>query len=465
MADNVAITAGSGTNIATDDVSGTHFQRMKLVDGTLDSTTAIASGGGVESAALRVTIASDSTGVVSVDDNGASLTVDGTVTANLAAGTNNIGDVDVLSVPAPLNVTGTGTESAALRVTIATDSTGVLSVDDNGSSLTVDGTVTANAGTGSFTVAQATAGNLNATVVQSTAASLLATVNNRDGAGNALTSAARGSERALSVQLVDASGNQVTSFGGGTQYTEDGASAGGETGTVFLGVRNDAATSKTSADGDFSAIATDSAGRVGIADLGGSVTVDGFSTIGGAAYVRLTDGTNTVTVNANGGLEVTGGVAHDAVDAGNPLKLGAVAENSITGTADVADGDRTNLYADLDGVLLTKSLCTYADIIVTRVTDTGGTSTAFSAFGAVASQRNYITTITVYNSSTTNGFLDLRDGTGGTVMYTIPLPALGGATINFPVPFRQTTANTALAYDVSAAISTIYISAVGFKGH
>jgi hypothetical protein len=338
MADNVAITAGSGTNIATDDVSGTHFQRMKLVDGTLDSTTAIASGGGVESAALRVTIASDSTGVVSVDDNGASLTVDGTVTAN--------------------------------------------------------------AGTGF-----------------------------------------------VSVQ------------------TEDAASAGGETGTMILGVRNDSATSKTSADGDFSAIATDSAGRVGIADLGGSVTVDGFSTVGGAAYVRLTDGTNTVSVNANGGLEVTGGVAHDAVDAGNPLKLGAVAENSIVGTADVADGDRTNLYADLDGVLLTKNFCTYADIIVTRVTDTGGTSTAFAAFGAVASQRNYITTITVYNSSTTNGFLDLRDGTAGTVMYTIPLPALGGATINFPVPFRQTTANTALAYDVSAAITTVYISAVGFKGH
>ena len=463
MADNVAITAGSGTNIATDDVAGTHFQRMKLVDGTLDSTTAIASGGGVESAALRVTIASDSTGVVSVDDNGASLTVDGTITANLAAGTNNIGDVDVLSVPAPLNVTGTGTESAALRVTIATDSTGVLSVDDNGSSLTVDGTVTANAGTGSFTVAQATAGNLNATVVQATAASLLATVNNRDGAGNALTSAVRGSERALSVQLVDASGNQVTSFGGGTQYTEDGASAGGETGTVFLGVRNDAATSKTSADGDFSAIATDSAGRVGIADLGGSVTVDGFSTIGGAAYVRLTDGTNTAVVNANGGLEVTGGVSHDAVDAGNPLKLGAVAEASIVGTANVADGDRTNVYADLDGLLITKPYCTYGDIIVQRVTDTGGTSTAFSSFTAVASQRNYITTITVYNSSTTNGFVDIRDGAAGTVIYTIPLPALGGATINFPVPLRQPTANAALAYDVSAAISTIYISVVGFK--
>jgi len=41
MADNVAITAGSGTTIATDDVSGTHYQRVKLVDGTLDSSTAI----------------------------------------------------------------------------------------------------------------------------------------------------------------------------------------------------------------------------------------------------------------------------------------------------------------------------------------------------------------------------------------------------------------------------------------
>lgn len=66
----------------------------------------------------------------------------GTITANLAAGTNNIGDVDVLTVPAPLSTTGGGTEATALRVTVASDSTGVLSVDDNGGALTVD-----NAGT------------------------------------------------------------------------------------------------------------------------------------------------------------------------------------------------------------------------------------------------------------------------------------------------------------------------------
>lgn len=39
MADNVAITAGSGTTIATDDVAGVHFQKVKIVAGT-DGTEA-----------------------------------------------------------------------------------------------------------------------------------------------------------------------------------------------------------------------------------------------------------------------------------------------------------------------------------------------------------------------------------------------------------------------------------------
>lgn len=65
--------------------------------------------------------------------------------ASIAAGDNNIGNVDIVTVPAPLSTTGGGTEATALRVTVATDSTGVLSVDDNGASLTVDGTVNATA--------------------------------------------------------------------------------------------------------------------------------------------------------------------------------------------------------------------------------------------------------------------------------------------------------------------------------
>lgn len=43
---------------------------------------------------------------IPVTDNGGALTVDGTVTANLAAGTNNIGDVDILSIAAGDNNIG-----------------------------------------------------------------------------------------------------------------------------------------------------------------------------------------------------------------------------------------------------------------------------------------------------------------------------------------------------------------------
>lgn len=92
MADNVPITAGAGTDIATDDIAGIHYQRVKLADGTADSATPVNAGGGVEANALRVTMANDSTGVLSVDDNGAALTVDGTVTAELSATDNAVLD-------------------------------------------------------------------------------------------------------------------------------------------------------------------------------------------------------------------------------------------------------------------------------------------------------------------------------------------------------------------------------------
>jgi len=86
--------------------------------------------------------------------------------------------VSLASVPSH-PVTGTFWQ-ATQPVSIANPP--VTPVTDNNGSLTVDGTVT----------------------------SRLA-----DGAGNSLTSVARGSERALSVQIVDASGAQVTTFGGG----------------------------------------------------------------------------------------------------------------------------------------------------------------------------------------------------------------------------------------------------------
>lgn len=82
-------------------------------------------------AAITALPVTDNGGTLTVDDGGSSLTVDGTVTVNVAAGTNNIGDVDVLTVPAPLSTTGNGTAATALRVTVASDSTGVIAVTGN----------------------------------------------------------------------------------------------------------------------------------------------------------------------------------------------------------------------------------------------------------------------------------------------------------------------------------------------
>ena len=157
MADNFAVTAGSGTTVATDDVGGVHYQRVKLVDGTLDSSTAIASGGGVEAGALRVTIASDSTGVVSIDDNGGAITVDGTLAVTNAGITTIAGavagtemQVDVLTMPS-VAVTNAGITSIDGKITACNTGAVVIS----------SGTCTVDLGANNdVTVTNATAANL-----------------------------------------------------------------------------------------------------------------------------------------------------------------------------------------------------------------------------------------------------------------------------------------------------------------
>lgn len=79
MADNVAITSGSGTTIGADEVTdgtlGTvKVQYVKLMDGTLDGTS-------------KATVGANG---LKVDGSGATQPVSGTVTANLGTGTGNV---------------------------------------------------------------------------------------------------------------------------------------------------------------------------------------------------------------------------------------------------------------------------------------------------------------------------------------------------------------------------------------
>jgi hypothetical protein len=57
MANNVAVTAGSGTSIATDDVSGVHYQVVKLALGTEDVATRVTSSNGLPVEIVAGTVA------------------------------------------------------------------------------------------------------------------------------------------------------------------------------------------------------------------------------------------------------------------------------------------------------------------------------------------------------------------------------------------------------------------------
>lgn len=162
MSDNLTLNVGTGgATLATDDIGGTHYQIVKVSFGALDTATPV-------SAANPLPVVQ--TGTHTVTGAGGTFPVTGTVsiTANSAV---NVAQVNGVTTLMGNGVTGTGSQ----RVTIASDNT-------------------------AFSVNAVQSGTWS--------------VRNQDGTGNAITSATRGSERALTVQVVDASGAQVTSFSG-----------------------------------------------------------------------------------------------------------------------------------------------------------------------------------------------------------------------------------------------------------
>lgn len=173
-------------------------------------------------------------------------------------------------------------------------------------------------------------------------------------------------------------------------------------------------------------------------------------------------GTNAIgTVSVSGSL-----IAHDAVDSGNPQKMGTKAIASLATATLVAAADRTDAYGDLDGTLITRNTHPLGDLKSDAVTDTAATSVASAVFTGVAATRNYIEGIHVFrtDAGTTPIFVDFRDGIAGAVLWRMVIPAGGGAVLPQKTGgWFRTTANTALAYDVSAATTTVYINVSGFQ--
>lgn len=417
MPSNSTLNTGSGGDIIatkqrSHDGDTTQQQMVGLsgVSGTEDSYTFtdVQAGGGTEANALRVTIANDSTGVVSVDDGGGSLTVDGTVAVSNLSGTIaddsafTVGSDEVAVMGALADETATDSvdegDVGAVRMSLDRRLLVDADISDGGGSITVDGTVTAN---------------LSATDN--------AVLDNIQTAVETIDNAISGNE--MQVDVITMPTTTVT-------------------GTVTA---NLSATDNTVLDNIDTSL-----NNIEAAVSGSEMQVDIVSM-------------PAVDLGANNDVTVQGENAHDGTTLGNPVLGGARATNNIEGLTQVANADLTHLQADLNGVLITRPYTTPEEILSERVSNTNGTSTAFTNFPAGgAGVHNYVTTISIYNSSATDGYVDFRDGTGGSVIFTAAAPAAGGSVINLPVPLKG-AANTALAYDVSGALSTVYISVVGYQ--
>lgn len=161
-------------------------------------------------------------------------------------------------------------------------------------------------------------------------------------------------------------------------------------------------------------------------------------------------------------LKVAGAVAHDAVDSGNPIKIGARARSSEI--AAVSSDDRSDLITDLVGKLI---VLPYANpenfeygVIDTAIVDT--TSTAILAAAGVG-VRHYVTSVGIYNShATVSTFVKVLDGT--TIMWEgYALAAGGGFNISFPTPLRG-TANTAVNIQCVTTGANVKASVTAYKG-
>jgi len=98
---------------------------------------------------------------------------------------------------------------------------------------------------------------------------------------------------------VDANGElQVDVLTMPATFAEDTAHTSGNTGAFVLGVRNDSNTAMTSANGDYSPIAVNSAGAVAIQDGGNSITVDGGTGVQRTPTIARTSASSSVVAGA-----------------------------------------------------------------------------------------------------------------------------------------------------------------------
>lgn len=413
MVDNVAVTPGTGATIATDDVAGVQFQKVKVDLGGDGASSPLVRGQQSAANSLPVTLPSDQ-GALAVTDNGASLTVDN---ATLES---------VVKAEDAAHVTG----DAGIMV---------LAVRNDG------GSVLAGADGDYVPLTTNNAGALR-TVVAGFAA------HDAAAAGNPLPIA--GFATAAAPADVSADGDAVRAWflRNGSQavtLTAAGALLGGDAGNGL--------------DVDVTRLPSLPAGANSIGTLGANSGVDiGDVTINnaaGASAVNIQDGGNSITVD--GTVTAAGAAAHDAAVSGNPVLAGLEARTS-DGTA-VANGDVVRAIADTLGKAVVLQGAVH-DLRVSGTANYTGTTASDLVAAPGAGVRIAVTSVLVTNSHASTGTkVEIRDGTTAKII-GYAAPGGGGFSLNAGgSPLFVCTANTALTGRCVTTGADVDISVSGYK--
>jgi hypothetical protein len=392
-----------------------------------------AASAGAETSVLIAAVRRDTASSgVGADGDFANLCVDSSgrlhvnVGAALPAGTNNIGDVDVLTLP---GIAGTAATDAAV----------------SGNPVYVAGRASAAAPTD-----------------VSADGDVVPAWRLRNGAAASVLTAAGALIGGDATNGLDV---DVTRVIPGTSAThlgkaEDAAAADGDTGVAVLAVRRDAASSGVGADGDYANLSVDSTGALRVTGSVSGTQYAEDAASAGAENLTLAGAVRQDTISSNTSangdytyLKTTaegrlytdsmaaGAAAHDAAVAGNPVLVGL--EARTTNGTPVTSGDAVRAMADTLGKQVVV-IGAPQDLVTRGLTNYTTNSAADVIAAAGAGVKIVVMGILVVNGHATVGTkVTIRDGTTSRV--TGYAGALGGGfCIASTTPVFIGTANTAV---------------------
>lgn len=194
-----------------------------------------------------------------------------------------------------------------------------------------------------------------------------------------------GASDSLNVAIVDAAGAQITSFGGGTEYTVDAIAPAAPVGATFTMERDDQLAALTEVEGDWTQPRATSKGAlwVAIPDASGDpITSFGGGTQYADAAVRGTaTGTLCMVDDATNIQSMAGDTA------GRPVVVGAGTAGAATGGILTVQGvaSMTKLLVTPDSVALPANQSTNVAQIAGTTAVTGGVAGLLAVAGAAAS--------------------------------------------------------------------------------